>query len=96
MPPGGHFLKIDRFTGAHLPDDATGNNVISEYFRDGEDPLFGLAALVDGGFQMGANLPLFAVGEGDTGGESVTTSTGEQKVIPKKATFGTLSSGGLY
>lgn len=96
VPPGGHFLKIDRFTGAHLPDSATGANVISEYFRDGVEAVFGMAALVDGGFKMGANLPLFAAGEGDEGGEAITTSTGEKKVIPKKATFGTMSSGGLY
>ncbi|WP_376872221.1 penicillin-binding protein 1A [Albirhodobacter sp. R86504] len=96
VPPGGHFLKIDRFTGEKLADDATGPNVISEYFRDGVEAIFGLAALVDGGFQMGANLPLFAAGEDDEGGQAVTTSTGEQKVIPKKATFGTISSGGLY
>lgn len=94
VPPGGHFLKIDRFTGAKLPDDASGPNVIAEYFRDGEDPLFGLS--VDGGFQMGANLPLFAAGEDDSGGTAITTSTGERRVIPNKATFGTMSSGGLY
>ena len=33
---------------------------------------------------------------GDEGGTTVTTSDGEQKVIPKKADFGTVSSGGLY
>lgn len=42
------------------------------------------------------NLPLFHAGETDEGGQSVTTSTGETKVIPKKADFGTVSSGGLY
>lgn len=95
VPPGGYFLKIDRFTGARLPDDATGDNVIAEYFREGEEPVFGLA--VDGGFAMGSNLPLFAYGEAE-GDEAatVTTATGERKVVPKKADFGTLSSGGLY
>jgi penicillin-binding protein 1A len=44
---------------------------------------------------MGENLPLFAEGETD-GGSAVTTSTGKTKVIPKKADFGTVSSGGLY
>ncbi|SNX70394.1 penicillin-binding protein 1A [Cereibacter ovatus] len=97
VPPGGYFIKIDRFTGSRLPDDATGPNVVAEYFRQGEDPVFGLGAMVDGGFAMGANLPLFAYGE-DEGAEAatVTTATGERKVIPKKADFGTLSSGGLY
>ncbi|MFZ1728367.1 MAG: PBP1A family penicillin-binding protein [Albidovulum sp.] len=98
VPPGGHFIKINRFTGERLPDDISGDFVQAEYFRDGEDPLFGLGALVDGGFAMGQNLPLFAYGEfyGDEGETSVTTSTGETKVIPKQADFGTLSSGGLY
>ncbi|MGR3756024.1 MAG: penicillin-binding protein 1A [Tranquillimonas sp.] len=95
VPPGGQFIKIDRFTGARLADDASGENVVAEYFRLGEEPLFGIA--YDGGFAMGSNLPLFAPGETDTGEASVTTSTGQVKTIPKnKATFGTLSSGGLY
>ncbi|WP_415184151.1 penicillin-binding protein 1A [Phaeovulum sp.] len=96
VPPGGHFIKIDRFTGERLSDDASGETVIAEYFRDGEDPNFGLGALVDGGFGMGQNLPLFAAGEDDQGGKAITTSTGQKTIIPKKADFGTLSSGGLY
>ncbi|MGQ0564439.1 MAG: penicillin-binding protein 1A [Gemmobacter sp.] len=96
VPPGGYFKKIDRFSGAILPDNASGPNVVAEYFREGEDPLSGLGVLVDGGFEMGSNLPLFAYGETEGGGAVVTTSTGEQKVIPKQADFGTLSSGGLY
>jgi penicillin-binding protein 1A len=98
VPPGGYFLKIDRFSGQQLPDDATGDNVVAEYFRDGQDPIFGLGAMVDGGFAMGENLPLFAYGEGDGGGASttVTNSDGETVVVPKKADFGTVSSGGLY
>ena len=97
VPPGGYFQKIDRFTGAMLYEDATGDNVVAEYFRDGQDSQFGMA-VVDGGFAMGSNLPLFAYGEtdGSEGGQTVTTSTGETKVIPKKADFGTMSSGGLY
>ena len=97
VPPGGYFQKIDRFTGAVLYEDATGDNVVVEFFRDGQGPEVGMA-VVDGGFAMGSNLPLFAKGETDgfEGGQAVTTSTGETKVIPKKANFGTLSSGGLY
>ncbi|SMX42774.1 penicillin-binding protein 1A [Actibacterium lipolyticum] len=95
VPPGGHFIKIDRFTGARLPDDATGDNVVAEYFRDGEEPVFGLAALIDGGFAMGANLPLFAPGEAE-GATQVTTSTGKKAKVGPKASFGSLSSGGLY
>lgn len=92
VPPGGHFIKIDRYTGARLPDSASGEYVVAEYFRDGEDPLFGLA--FDGGFAMGANLPL--VQEIVDSGRKVRTSTGGVAVVGPKASFGTLSSGGLY
>ena len=98
IPPGGYFQNIDRFTGARLPEGASGDNVIAEYFREGEEVVFGLDALVDGGFAMGSNLPLFAYGESE-GFEQVdtlTTSDGQTKSVPKKADFGTLSSGGLY
>jgi penicillin-binding protein 1A len=97
VPPGGYFIKIDRFTGMQLPDDATGDYVVAEYFRQGEQPIFGLGAMVDGGFAMGSNLPLFAYGEGEDGnGTTVTNAEGETVVVPKKADFGTVSSGGLY
>jgi len=98
VPPGGYFLKIDRFTGQQLPDDAVGNNVVAEYFREGEEPMFGLGAMVDGGFAMGENLPLFAYGETDgrQSSATVTNAEGETVVVPKKADFGTVSSGGLY
>ncbi|WP_298562595.1 PBP1A family penicillin-binding protein [uncultured Aliiroseovarius sp.] len=92
VPEGGHFIKIDRFSGARLPDDATGDYVVAEYFRDGEEPLFGV--MFDGGFAMGSNLPLFD--RDGAGGEEVRTSTGKTVVVPDKADFGTLSSGGLY
>ncbi|MCK0138459.1 PBP1A family penicillin-binding protein [Aliiroseovarius sp. F47248L] len=94
VPPGGHFIKIDRFTGARLPPDASGDHVVAEYFRDGEEPLFGV--MFDGGFAMGANLPMFNRGETDEGTTKVQTSTGKTVVVPGKADFGSLSSGGLY
>jgi len=93
VPPGGHFVNIDRFTGQRLGPDAKGPNVIAEYFRDGgENKDF----LIDGGWARvdPDTLPLYS--QGDGGGQAVTTSTGQKKVIPKKADFGTLSSGGLY
>ena len=93
VPPGGHFIKIDRFTGARLSDEASGEAVVAEYFRDGEEPVFGVT--YDGGFAMGSNLPLFDDVQIHTGRE-VTTSTGEKAVVGPKADFGTLSSGGLY
>jgi len=97
VPEGGRFIKIDRFTGERLPDDISGDFVVAEYFREGQDPGYGFGAFIDGGFAMSQNLPLFAYGEeGDYSGQSITTSTGEQRVIPRKADFGTLSSGGLY
>lgn len=95
VPPGGHFIKIDRFTGARLSDSASGPNVIAEYFRLGEEPIFGVS--FDGGFAMGNNLPLFDEAGGGSAGQQVRNATGATVVIPKKkATFGTLSSGGLY
>jgi len=99
VPPGGYFRNIDRFTGQPLPDGATGDNVVAEYFREGEDALIGLGVVVDGGFAMGENLPLFAYGEGQSGGDqgtTVTNSKGQTVVVPKKADYGTVSSGGLY
>lgn len=97
VPPGGYFVKIDRFTGAVLPAGASGENVVVEYFRDGEEPAYGLGAIIDGGFAMGSNLNLFTNGQDDvTAVTEVTTSTGKKAVIPKRANFGTLSAGGLY
>ncbi|WP_281856256.1 penicillin-binding protein 1A [Litoreibacter halocynthiae] len=97
VPPGGYFVKIDRFTGAVLPANASGDHVVVEYFRDGEEPAYGLGAIIDGGFAMGSNLNLFSRGADDvTAVTEVTTSTGKKAVIPKRANFGTLSAGGLY
>ncbi|SEK94090.1 penicillin-binding protein 1A [Roseovarius nanhaiticus] len=93
VPPGGHFIKIDRFTGARLPDSASGPSVVAEYFRDGEDPIFGLA--FDGGFAMGTDLDLYDDGESETV-RDVTTSGGGTGQVGQKATFGSMSSGGLY
>ena len=92
VPPGGRFIKIDRFTGARLSDDASGPSVVAEYFRDGEEPLFGV--MFDGGFAMGSDLPLFE--EAASAARQVTNSSGGQATVGPKASFGTLSSGGLY
>ncbi len=93
VPPGGHFIKIDRYSGAPLPPDANGDFVVAEYFRDGEDPIFGY--IFDGGFAMGSDLDLFSAGETEQIRE-VTTSTGGTAQVGDKASFGELSSGGLY
>ncbi|AML52428.1 penicillin-binding protein 1A [Falsihalocynthiibacter arcticus] len=94
VPPGGHFIKIDRYSGARLDNAASGANVVAEYFRDGEEPLFGVA--FDGGFAMGSDLPMFDdVGQSEQT-TTTRTSTGDTVTFGKKATFGTISSGGEY
>jgi penicillin-binding protein 1A len=92
VPPDCRFINIDRFTGARLPDSAAGGNVVAECFREGEEPVFGVT--YDGGFEMGSDLPL--VNEVRASSRNVTTSTGGTAVVGPRATFGTLSSGGLY
>ncbi len=91
-PSDCQFIRIDRFSGAKLPDGATGDNVIAECFRPGEEPVFGIT--FDGGFGVSANLPLFE--EIPQASRQVTTSTGGTATVGPRATFGTLSSGGLY
>ena len=92
VPSDCQFINIDRFTGARLPDGAGGDNVVRECFRPGEEPVFGIT--FDGGFGMAADLPLFDVVPRAT--REVTTSTGGTAKVGPKATFGSLSSGGLY
>ncbi|SMY07901.1 penicillin-binding protein 1A [Flavimaricola marinus] len=85
------FIKIDRFSGARLPDSASGDNVIAECFRDGEEPVFGIT--FDGGFAMAADLPL--VDELQATRTAPSASGGTAQIGPR-ASFGSLSSGGLY
>ncbi len=99
VPPGGYWVKIDRFTGAKLADSATGDNVIAEYFRSGVEPDWSLANIVDGGFVAGTDFPLVeevAAKMRNQGAQAVTTSTGKAVVIPKKADSATIGGGGLY
>ncbi|MES0824063.1 penicillin-binding protein 1A [Ruegeria sp. SCP11] len=91
VPPGGHFIKIDRFSGARLPADATGDYVVAEYFRDGVDGF--IDRVYDGGFAMGSDLPLF---EEASSGRQVTTSTGNTITVGPNASQGDLQGGGLY
>ncbi|MGR3199146.1 MAG: penicillin-binding protein 1A [Paracoccus sp. (in: a-proteobacteria)] len=93
VPEGGYWVKIDRITGQRLPDDATGPNVISEYFRDGTDPDW-LAPYVVSGF--GDDTVILPWEAGESAAKAITTSTGERRVIPQRTDFGTMSSGGLY
>ncbi|QBX34698.1 PBP1A family penicillin-binding protein [Paracoccus liaowanqingii] len=93
VPPGGYWVKIDRLTGQRLSDDASGPNVIAEYFREGMDPDW-LAPYVVAGFGDDVVILPWEAGAGTA--TSVTTSTGETRVIPGRTDFGTMSSGGLY
>jgi len=123
VPPGGVFVKTDRYSGERLPDNAVGDNVVQEYYRKGEEPGFGALSAIDGGFAMGSNLSLFgrnagriqgqpggnvAVTPGATGipGAPATPAVPATSAAPGpngsgqppsgNATFGTVSSGGLY
>ena len=92
VPRDCQFIKIDRYTGARLPLEDQGPHVVSECFRAGEEPVFGI--MFDGGFAMAADLPL--IEEVLNSGRVVTTSDGDTATVGPKASFGTLSSGGLY
>ena len=92
VPEGGQFINIDRLSGSRLADDAEGENVVAEYFRDGSEPVFGVA--YDGGFAMGSNFEL--INPDEAYGRTVITSTGETGVVGGNASIGSISSGGLY
>ncbi|MFU8898048.1 MAG: penicillin-binding protein 1A [Roseinatronobacter sp.] len=94
VPEGGYFLKIDRDSGARLADNATGPNVISEFFREGVEPIFGLAAVIDGGFSLGSDLPIFAPGESYEALQREDAGRGGSVSAP--ASLGSVSTGGLY
>ncbi len=67
-----------------------GEYVVAEYFRDGEEPIFGI--MFDGGFAMGANLPLFGARRRWRARRS-RPRTARSSMVPEKADFGTLSLG---
>ncbi|MFD1342487.1 penicillin-binding protein 1A [Litorisediminicola beolgyonensis] len=92
VPTQCQFIKIDRFTGARLSDGASGENVVSECFRQGEEPLFGIQ--FDGGFAMGSGFDI--IQPNGAGPKRVTTSSGRTGIVGPKASFGSMSSGGLY
>ena len=50
----------------------------------------------DGGFAMGANLPLYTDAELGRAQQQVKNAQGETVIIPQKATVGEISAGGLY
>jgi penicillin-binding protein 1A len=94
VPGECQFIKIDRFNGARLPDGASGENVVSECFRRGEEPIFGIT--YDGGFAMGSDLLLYDEVRQSQGARQVTTSTGRTTTVGPRPSFGSISSGGLY
>jgi penicillin-binding protein 1A len=101
QPENTYFAKFDRFSGAQLPDGATGEHVVAELFRLGEDPILdGLITVIDGGFSASADIEIFsdflAGNAASNKDQVVTTATGETKKISGKASFGSLSSGGQY
>ena len=54
---------------------------------------FGVA--FDGGFQVSGNMPLFELGEIEEV-QQVITSSGRKIIVAPQASFGSISSGGLY
>ena len=97
VPPGGHFISIDRHTGERV-EEGSGGDVVAEYFRNGEEPVFGIGALIDGGFVMGTSLPVFApdMNAVTLSEDGIDPGTGETLPVPAQTDFGTLSAGGLY
>jgi len=95
VPPGSVFVKIDRFNGVRMPDDASGDSVVAELFRQGDEPGYGAyGEFIDGGFTMGRDLLFFNQGESDT--YDTIQLNGDEIIVPPKPTYGGLSSGGLY
>ena len=92
VPEGGQFINIDRFTGERLSEDAEGDHVVAEYFRDGSEPVFGMT--LTGGFAMGSNFEIIDPEKAFS--RTVRTSTGRTGVVAPNASLGTLTSGGLY
>ena len=96
-PPQTSLVKIDRFSGARLEDNASGPEVVAELFRIGEEPNYGYyGGFIDGGFAMGRDLLLYERGE--TATVTITDSDGNQqeREVLVKPSFGSLSSGGIY
>jgi len=96
-PPDTVLVKIDRYSGARVADDASGDGVVAELFRAGEEPDYGYyGGYVDGGFAMGQDLLLFT--RQNTTTVIVTDERGQEvsKEVLSAPSFGSLSSGGLY
>jgi penicillin-binding protein 1A len=96
VPPGGYFINIDRSTGQRLADTARGPTVQTEYIKDGQLTIVGgYGQTVDGGWRMGADVPL-QEGVSRAAVERVQIRGGGTKVLPSNPSMGSMSSGGLY
>ncbi|MEM8569613.1 MAG: penicillin-binding protein 1A [Pseudomonadota bacterium] len=96
IPPGGYFINIDRSTGQRLADTASGANVQTEYIKDGQITVVGgYGQTVDGGWRMGADVPL-QEGVSRAAVERVQVQGGGTKILPSNPSLGSISSGGLY
>ena len=107
VPSGGVFLKFDRCSGARLPSSASGEHVVQELFREGDQYAADELNTIGGGFGAGEDLLI------DSCLETAETTVAEVEVPAdtiiedasnirneadedEDASFGSLSSGGLY
>lgn len=95
VPPGSVFVKIDRYTGERLTDDAEGEHVVAELFHEGMEPLPGFQSVIDGGYAIGSDLMIFERGENDDP-DAPTTAGGGGGGGSGGTSFGSMSSGGTY
>jgi penicillin-binding protein 1A len=66
-----------------------------EYIRDGQETVVGgYGRTVDGGWRMGADVPL--VSDGAAPSVQEVTIGGETRQLPSRPSMGTISGGGLY
>ncbi len=103
IPEDGVFINIDRFTGERVHSTAERNNVLTEFFQKGTEPSLGDFRIIDGGFAMASDLPLFDPNEEYDADMSNIAGLGieerpatQQGQVDERGSFGSLSSGGLY
>ena len=90
----GYWVKLDRKTGRVLASNASGDNVVSMFFRKGVEPA--APAVIDGGYEMGTDVPLIYDEDAAKAKDADVKVNGEVKKVPKKVNSQTISGGGLY
>ncbi len=104
-PVGGVFLKFHRCSGARLPESAEGEHVVEELFREGDEHAADELNKIGGGFGVGEdllagdcieNVQTIADALPDEETEMTTASEETDTTRENNASFGSLSSGGLY